>query len=467
MNRCCDTALKEMEYPEYSIPDKVAPADAGAIRNRLGMCCTRMEERGFSFLIVYGDREHFANIHYLSGFDPRFEEALLIVAPGKDPLILVGNEGEGHLGVSSLYQDGGLRHLKYTAFSLMGQPRDTSVSLEDIFRSEGIVPGCRTGVAGWKYYDSDGFADPAHVSDVPAYIWNAIQTAAGPQNVENATDIFASPEYGLRAFLSVDEIALYEYSNIMGSECVKSILSVLRDGDTDFEVMAKAGFTGWPFSCHPSIKSSGNLHYGLSSPTGDPVRKGSPCSISIAYRGSNICRAGWVVRDECELPPEAKDYVRNFAGPYFYALSRWLSALKPGVSGGDIYDMVQELLPSGKFHVTLNPGHLIHDDEWLSTPIYCGSGIRLESGMYIQSDIIPRSTVYSSARMEEGFVLADSTLRNSLKKSYPAVYDRCMKRRSFMESLGFELHDEVLPLSNLAGIMMPYFLDKNKIMTLV
>ena len=459
--------LKEAEYPEYPASGKPEPASAEALRHRLIRCWSRMEKRGFSCLVVYGDREHFANIHYLSGFDPRFEEALLIIRPGADPLILVGNEGEGHLGVSSLYRDGGLRHLKYTAFSLMGQPRDLSLSLEDIFRSEGIGPGSRTGVVGWKYYDSDGFADAAYVSDVPAYIWNTLQTVAGARNVVNATDLLASPEYGLRAFLSVDEIALYEYSNIMGSECVKSVLSVLRDGDTDFEVMAKAGFTGWPFACHPSIKSSGNLHYGLSSPTGDRILKGNPCSISIAYRGSNICRAGWVAESAGDLPSEAGDYVENFAGPYFCALSEWLSALRPGVTGGELYSLVQGLLPSGKFHITLNPGHLIHDDEWLSTPVFEKSGMRLESGMYIQSDIIPRSTVYSSARMEEGFVLADSTLRNRLKKSYPAVYERCMKRRSFMESLGFELHDEVLPLSNLAGIMMPYFLNKNKIMTLV
>ena len=27
--------------------------------------------------MVYGDREHFANLAFLTGFDPRFEEAIL------------------------------------------------------------------------------------------------------------------------------------------------------------------------------------------------------------------------------------------------------------------------------------------------------------------------------------------------------------------------------------------------------
>ena len=37
---------------------------------------------GYDHLVVWGDREHSANIAYLTGFDPRFEEAVLIV--GRD-----------------------------------------------------------------------------------------------------------------------------------------------------------------------------------------------------------------------------------------------------------------------------------------------------------------------------------------------------------------------------------------------
>lgn len=41
------------------------------------------EERGYSHLIVYGDREHYSNLYYLTGLDPRFEEALLILQKDK------------------------------------------------------------------------------------------------------------------------------------------------------------------------------------------------------------------------------------------------------------------------------------------------------------------------------------------------------------------------------------------------
>ena len=40
---------------------------------------------GFDAIIVYADREHCANLSYLTGFDPRFEEALLILVEGRTP----------------------------------------------------------------------------------------------------------------------------------------------------------------------------------------------------------------------------------------------------------------------------------------------------------------------------------------------------------------------------------------------
>ena len=32
-----------------------------------------------SAAVIYADREHFANLAYLTGFEPRFEEALAII----------------------------------------------------------------------------------------------------------------------------------------------------------------------------------------------------------------------------------------------------------------------------------------------------------------------------------------------------------------------------------------------------
>lgn len=69
--------------------------------------------------------------------------------------------------------------------------------------------------------------------------------------------------------------------------------------------------------------------------------------------------------------------------------------------------------------------------------------------------------------MEDGVVLADAVLRRQLRVEFPACYARCQARRAFMIwALGFDLPEEVLPLSNLAGIVPPYFLSPNNVFTL-
>ena len=59
-----------------------------------------MAARRYDHLVVWGDREHSANLAYLTGFDPRFEEALLIVGTSGDPALLVGNECYGVAGAA-------------------------------------------------------------------------------------------------------------------------------------------------------------------------------------------------------------------------------------------------------------------------------------------------------------------------------------------------------------------------------
>jgi hypothetical protein len=78
---------------------------AGLYAERLEGVRSAMDARGYDHLVVWGDREHSANLAYLSGFDPRFEEALLVVGPTGDPAVLVGNECEGMAGAAPLPWD--------------------------------------------------------------------------------------------------------------------------------------------------------------------------------------------------------------------------------------------------------------------------------------------------------------------------------------------------------------------------
>lgn len=463
------TRLVEMEWPEIGTPAglPVPEPTVAELEERLGRCRRLMAASGLTHLVVYGDKEHFANLMYLTHFDPRFEEALLIIRLEGAPIILVGNECEGHLNASALHREGKLRHERFQSFSLMGQPRDKSRPLRAIFGDEGINPGSKVGCAGWKYFTDIEFDHPEQIVEIPSFIVDILRSICGYTNVLNSNDLLMSPRYGLRSRCSVQEIAFFEYSNIMGSEGMKNLLKNFKADVPDFELLQEYRYTGYPLSCHIGMKSSGNQQVSLSSAMGTLVKRGEPCSTSIAYWGSNICRAGWVAESEKDLPKQARAYVPDFVAPYFQACAVWYENLRLGTKGQILRKIIDGYLPFGDFGVYLNPGHLSHYDEWMHSPIYGNSTDEICSGMYIQVDIIPRSPRYGSCRMEEGVIIADRMLQKSLKEQYPEVYARCMRRRDFMiTKLGFNLPDEVLPLSNMPAIVPPFFLNYRKILTL-
>ncbi len=96
-----------------------------------------MDEHGYDRLVVYADREHSANLAYLTGFDPRFEEAMLVVGGSDEPAILVGNECFGMAGAAPLP----MRRSLFQDFSLPGQPRDRSRPLSEILAGRGRSRG--------------------------------------------------------------------------------------------------------------------------------------------------------------------------------------------------------------------------------------------------------------------------------------------------------------------------------------
>src|SRR4026207_246450 len=92
--------LIEIEWPEFGFGTRPAQASLEEFQSRIEAARAAMESRRLTHLVVYGDREHFANLAYLTGFDPSFEEALLVVPLRGSPVIIVGNECEGYLSVS-------------------------------------------------------------------------------------------------------------------------------------------------------------------------------------------------------------------------------------------------------------------------------------------------------------------------------------------------------------------------------
>jgi hypothetical protein len=184
--------------------------------------------------------------------------------------------------------------------------------------------------------------------------------------------------------------------------------------------------------------------------------------------GGLNCRAGFVADDAAELPAGIGDYVDRLVGPYFEAVAEWYGALHVGQTGGALQEIVDRRLGDPFFGIFLNPGHQIHLDEWVNSPVARGSAIELRSGMALQVDIIPATgTHYFTTNIEDGVALADQTLRASFAAAYPAAWSRIQARRRFMdEDLGIALHPDVLPFSNIPAYLPPFLLGPEQAMTM-
>ena len=162
--------LATVELPDFGVPVERPELPAALYPERVEALRARAAEARFDRLVVYADREHSANLSFLTGFDPRFEEAMLVLGPTGTPAILVGNECWGMAGAAPLPME---RH-RFQDFSLPSQPRDRSLPLAEILGGEGIGRGSRVGVVGWKAYDR-----PDRI-ELPAYIVDELRELVGP-----------------------------------------------------------------------------------------------------------------------------------------------------------------------------------------------------------------------------------------------------------------------------------------------
>ncbi len=454
--------LIRIDWPHFGIPEVPPPLSLPEARARLAALRRQARARGYAAVVVYGDREHFANLHWLTGFDPRFEEAVLVVT-AKQALLLAGNECLPYTAISPLVAAGDIQAELCASLSLQSQPRG-SRRIVDLL-AEAVPAGARIGTVGWKYYGPTEVDDPATALEIPAFLADPLRAIAG--RVENATDLMMHPSHGLRARVDAREIARLEFSNHMAAAALRRMAFAFHDGMTDFAAYEAGRVGGLPLGCHSTFATGGRAAQGLSGPTGEVIRRGVPLSFNVCHWGANICRSGWAALGAADLPEAARDYVEVFAGPYLAAMSAWCGMMQPRVAGRAVWTAMQAALPFDTFGLFLNPGHLIGMDEWLSSPIYEGSVEPLASGMAMQMDVIPGHEVYASTRMEDGYVIADKTLQADLAQHFPDVLSRCLARAGFMrEVIGMEVPTCLLPLADTCGIIAPWLLDPAQVLAL-
>jgi Xaa-Pro aminopeptidase len=449
---------------EVSLPDFGRPADTPSLppslyAARLDRLRERMEGRSYDRIVVCADREHSANLAWLTGFDPRFEEAILVVGDAREPAVLVGNECYAMAGAAPLP----MRRHRFQDLSLPGQPRDRSRPLAEIMADEGITAGTCVGVVGWK-----PFAERSML-DVPSYLADELRRLVGTGGVvENATDLFIDAADGLRVVNEVEQLAAMEAAACTTSSGVLNVLRGIRPGLRERDAVGLLGWDGTPLSCHLMLTAGPRAAFGLLSPGDRPIERGDPFTVAFGVWGALNCRAGFVVADAAELPDAIGDYVERLVAPYFTAVAEWYGALHIGQTGGALQAIIERHLGDPFFGIFLNPGHQIGLDEWVNSPISAGSSIELRSGMAFQVDIIPATgTPYFTTNIEDGIALADASLRAAFASAYPDAWSRVEARRAFMANeLGIALHPDVLPFSNIPAYLPPFLLRPDRVMTM-
>lgn len=457
-----DVEVVEIPWSESVVSQDLPVIPVETYAQRIADLRERMEQNGFSHVIVYGDREHFANTRFLTGYDPRFEESLVIVGLSGKPRLLVGLEGLYYAGIAQ-----GVEVELYDKFSLQGQPRQGR-SLAEILADCQITSTSRVGLVGTKYDETGEFDDAAFVTDVPYYIVDTLIRIVGSENLSEVTAWFTHSTTGLRIPLTVDEIARNEMINQMVYAGMKEAISALKPGVSEIDISSRLGFDGSvPLSCHIVVSFGDNVGLALNSPTSRKLEHGDPLSVALGVWGGNIARTGIAVADASELKPEIKDAVEKVFVPYFDMLIRWYRSLRVGVKCGAVYESVREYMEEPFFNIALNAGHLIRDEEWINAPFVPGSEDVLVSGTMIQCDIIvPATAPYPGVHTEDGLVVADADLRAQLAQKYPEVWARIQRRREMMQNLGYELHEDVLPLSEMQGQVTPFMLNPTQVLSL-
>ena len=456
--------LSKVSLPDFGMPLTEPELTKAIHEQRIQRLRKLMQQNQLDVVVVYGDKEHNANTTYLCGYDPRFEESILIIGKAGMPALLVGNEGWGYTELAPLH----IRRILFQSLSLLGQDRSRSKRLHSIFMEEGVAANLKVGVAGWKYFGETEFDNPEHQFEVPHYIVDALQfITEDRKKVFNVNALFMNPINGLRIINEAEQLAAFEFAASHTSVGLRNVLFGIQPGMTELEAALLMNINGLPHGAHTMLTGGHRAKYGLPSPTTNTIKVGEPFTMALSYWGALNARAGWLVHDETELPAGVKDYVQKLAIPYFRAVVKWYEQIGIGVTGGELYDTVHSVIGDPFFGVTLNPGHYIHIDEWVHSPVIKGSAIKLKSGMALQVDIIPGTgSAYHTINIEDGIALADEDLRTEIAQKFPDVWQRIQARRKFMKDvIGINLKPEVLPFSNIPAYLPPFILSGDKVLT--
>jgi len=408
------------------------------------------------WVAIYGDREHVGNLAFVCGFDPRFEEALLLLGRDGRRILIVGTEGIGHSQGVSI----DLERVHVPTFSLMGIDRSQGSALADALAACGVGSGHTVGLVGWKSLEPSEWTAAAPGLVAPAFLADALRDAVGDTGrVVDVTDVLMAVD-GLRLRNSADQLAVFEWGASRSSACVLEIIGNAEAGVSELALFSAMTYCGEPMLYHPILTSGEDIPLGLRSPTGRVVGKGDPIFTTIGMWGGNCGRGGILGGGDSDSHADNPDFLGRVAIPYWRTIVAWWENVRIGARGSDLHEMLAGLCAEQGFKPILNTGHQQDWEDWPNTPFRGGTDARIASGMTLAVDIFSASNSPSQMiHCEDTVAVADDDLRAELAERHPAVWARIRARQDFVrEELGVQAPDELLPLTTTPAYLPPYWL---------
>lgn len=454
---------KEIVYEKINEPklfNNVPPVTLTdkTLKDRKEKLLTIMAKEQYDALIIYADKEHGSNFEYFTGFIPRFEEGLLIIDKNDKATLVLGNENLKMSKHSRI--EANLIH--YPQFSLPNQPMDNEKSLTQIFKELELYKNKKIGLIGWKMFTTQN-EEPSELFDLPYFIVDAVKNSLSTDTIlTNAAQLLIGPK-GIRTINNANELAHYEYGANLASRCILNAMNQLKIGMKESEIGAILSDEGQAHSVITIAAAGERFKKANFYPSYKEINFGEPISMTTGFKGGLSSRTGFLVNEEKDLQDNQKHYLTDLVIPYYKGVVSWLENISIGMLGNDFYKMIDENLPKAKYNWHLNPGHYVADEEWMASPFYKNSKVKIASGMIFQIDIIPSVEGLAGVSAEECVAIADQSLKNELKNEYPELWQRIITRRNYLiNELNINLSPDVLPLSNTVGYLRPFLLEKSK-----
>ena len=214
--------LATVGLPDFGMPGvrpKLPPASLRRAASRRS-ARARMP-RGYDRLVVYADREHSANLAFLTGFDPRFEEAMLVARTDGRP---------GDPRRQRVLGDGRRRAAARWTPAVPGpQPAEPAARPVAPAARDPRRRGDRARAAGRRHRLED-LREPGHGSSSRRSSWTSCAALVGGERARarTPTDLLIDPADGLRIINDVDQLAVFEHAACRTSDGVRALFTGLR-----------------------------------------------------------------------------------------------------------------------------------------------------------------------------------------------------------------------------------------------